>query len=306
MTLKASHNVTFSQESACGLTPCAAQDGQTIAPSGQGLAPVSLSARQAKEKDLLTSGTYGPPFIGLLESAALSLSLASNLQALTQMSGSTMYKLTWKVWGMPSGRSRSRLRASVRRISEIGLIGWPTPIATDGSKDARTIQGCQRELERKGRLSSLPAVATWNLLGWPTPTASNVKTAYQDAEKVIARKAAGRQSNLQDFACLAGWPTPAARDGRGGVSGRKIAQWQDINGYLGCNGADCGPGPVNGFWRSADWLYCRDGGWRPVKPGLKPLANGVAGRVGKLRAYGNAVNALAAEAFIKSYMAAVE
>ena len=46
--------------------------------------------------------------------------------------------------------------------------------------------------------------------GWPTPNASNVKNAYQDWEKVIARKEAGRQSNLQDFACLAGWPTPAA------------------------------------------------------------------------------------------------
>ena len=44
--------------------------------------------------------------------------------------------------------------------------------------------------------------------GWPTPNASNVKNAYQDWEKVIARKEAGRQSNLQDFACLAGWPTP--------------------------------------------------------------------------------------------------
>lgn len=44
--------------------------------------------------------------------------------------------------------------------------------------------------------------------GWPTPNASNVKNAYQDWEKVMARKNAGRQSNLQDFACLTGWTTP--------------------------------------------------------------------------------------------------
>ena len=50
------------------------------------------------------------------------------------------------------------------------------------------------------------------LIGWLTPTASNTKNAYQDAEKVIARKLAGRQSNLQDIACLAGWLTPTTID----------------------------------------------------------------------------------------------
>lgn len=73
--------------------------------------------------------------------------------------------------------------------------------------------------------------------------------------------------------------------------------------------ADSGPsrsgdstGPVNGFWRDADWLLCRDGKWRPVKPGVKPLVNGVAGRVGQLRAYGNAIVAPVAEAFIAAYL----
>lgn len=59
---------------------------------------------------------------------------------------------------------------------------------------------------------------------------------------------------------------------------------------------------VNGFWRDADWLFCHDGKWRPVKPGLKPLVNGLAGRVGQLRAYGNAIVAPVAEAFIEAYM----
>lgn len=60
--------------------------------------------------------------------------------------------------------------------------------------------------------------------------------------------------------------------------------------------------PTNGHWRDADWLFCRDGKWRPVKPGLKPLVNGVAGRVGQLRAYGNAIVAPVAEAFIAAYL----
>lgn len=61
-----------------------------------------------------------------------------------------------------------------------------------------------------------------------------------------------------------------------------------------------GPGPVNGFWRAADWLYCRDERWRPVEPGSFPLVDGAAARVGRLRAYGNAINAEAAWVFIEA------
>ncbi|ALD42906.1 methyltransferase [Serratia marcescens] len=62
------------------------------------------------------------------------------------------------------------------------------------------------------------------------------------------------------------------------------------------------PSPTNGFWRDADWLFCRDGKWRPVRPGSFPLVNGVTARVGRLRAYGNAINAEAAQTFINAYM----
>ena len=62
-------------------------------------------------------------------------------------------------------------------------------------------------------------------------------------------------------------------------------------------------GPTNGYWRDADWLYCRDGKWRPVEPGTFPLAHGAPARVGRLRAYGNAINAKAAQAFIECVMA---
>jgi DNA (cytosine-5)-methyltransferase 1 len=42
-------------------------------------------------------------------------------------------------------------------------------------------------------------------------------------------------------------------------------------------------------WDDPDWLYCRDGKWRPVESGTFPLADGVPARVGRLRAYGNAI-----------------
>lgn len=131
-----------------GHMPCAVWAGRTPALSGQAPAHASLSARQAKEKGLLTSGTYGPPCIGWSGSADLSLSLANNLQVLTLTTGSTLYKLTWKVWDMPSGRVRFRLRASVRRTSATELTGWPTPTASDHKG------GYQGGRVRNGKLST--------------------------------------------------------------------------------------------------------------------------------------------------------
>jgi DNA (cytosine-5)-methyltransferase 1 len=59
---------------------------------------------------------------------------------------------------------------------------------------------------------------------------------------------------------------------------------------------------TNGFWRDAEWIYCRDGKYRPVEPGTFPLASGITNRVGRLRGYGNALCSPQAQAFIESYM----
>jgi hypothetical protein len=60
--------------------------------------------------------------------------------------------------------------------------------------------------------------------------------------------------------------------------------------------------PLDGFWRDADWLFCRDGKWRPVEPGTFPLVHGISARVGRLRAYGNAIVPQVAAGMIAAYM----
>lgn len=268
-----------------GHMPCAVLAGRTSDQHGQAPAHANLSARQAKEKGLMTSGTYGPPCIGWSGSAALSSSLANNLQALTRMTGSTLYKLTWKRWAMPSGRARFRLRASVRRISETELIGWPTPTAN-----------AWKHPSNSGRQGGLNLQTAAQLSGWTTPSASDSRRGGQG----ITAGMSG--SSLAQLVKMAGWPTPTASDHKGGISWGADSQWENLHRPSGRSCTDSRPGPVNGFWRDADWLLCRDGKWRPVKPGLKPLVNGAASRVGRIRTYGNALNAEAATAFVRAYM----
>ena len=85
---------------------------------------------------------------------------------------------------------------------------------------------------------------------------------------------------------------------RRGVNGRKPVGLEHASSSVGAEY----PGPTNGEWGNADWLFCRDGKWRPVEPGTFPLAHGAAARVGRLRGYGNAINAEQAVAFIEAVM----
>jgi len=88
----------------------------------------------------------------------------------------------------------------------------------------------------------------------------------------------------------------------GGASGAGLA---GRAGEPGDDGAQQPPseragGAVGGFWADADWIPCRDGFLRPVEPGTFPLAHGAPSRVGRLRAYGNAIVPEVAAVFIRT------
>ena len=77
------------------------QGGQKTSLSGQGVFHATLSARQAREQGLMTSGTYGQRSFGFSSSVALQSSLASKLVQSLPLSGGISWHLTWKARTTP-------------------------------------------------------------------------------------------------------------------------------------------------------------------------------------------------------------
>ena len=72
-------------------------------------------------------------------------------------------------------------------------------------------------------------------------------------------------------------------------AGTENSAWSEQRTGAASSGESVWSCSTHGGWDDADWLFCRDGKWRPVEPGTFPLANGVPARVGRLRGYGNAI-----------------
>ena len=133
----------------------------------------------------------------------------------------------------------------------------------------------------------------------------------------------GMESPERQQVCGNRWMADLHGHGR-----HKAGQCVSATGDDGAERDDCtsprqpAAGPVNGLWGAADWLFCRDGKWRPVEPGTFPLVDGASARVGRgsahwhapagqegqghragrLKGYGNAINAEAATVFIESFL----
>lgn len=101
------------------------------------------------------------------------------------------------------------------------LSGWPTPDAQamnlTGSLETHLarVDALREKNGNNGAGPPLGIVA--RLTGWRTPNALPESRGglQTDPEKALERIASGHQVNLDDQACLAGWVTPQARDGKG-------------------------------------------------------------------------------------------
>lgn len=219
-TLKASPNAISSQESAAGLSPCNLQESVTKRGSGPEAHRASRSALPENSSDSLTPDTSRRYSSISSASAVLQSSLGNRLRRQLQNRGCAIYKLTWKEKTTPSGLPYSQLVASAHRTNATDFssarTNWPTPQAhdtcgaraprpkRDGNRNMNLLESYRHDLADVPYLlfSKAPEWAAW-----PSPCAQNgTVNGYKDPEKVIKRKEAGRQQNLQDVVILANQP----------------------------------------------------------------------------------------------------
>lgn len=125
-----------------------------------------------------------------------------------------------------------------------------------------------------------------------TGESSSDRLAHADGEQADAATAGGLH------------PYPGERGELGDASrkGLPIRQCEELPGEKQQQEGRTVEQPGNSFWTPLEWLPCRDGKYRPTKPGLFPLAHGTPRRVAKLRAIGNAIVAPLAAEFIRAYL----
>lgn len=196
MTLEITLRPTSLRELVHGHTHYVWRDGLTPARSGRVHAPASHSAQQESVAVQMTFDIFGPNGSVSSESAALQSSLVSRLRVRMASTGSTLFRLTWKVRVTPSRRSIFALRGSARRTSDSGSISWPTPQAFD-SKGMET-RNTPPDMSKGGHANLREKV---HLIAWPTPMA-NKQTPQQ------------REDFTPTLANVANWATPAERDYR--------------------------------------------------------------------------------------------
>lgn len=185
MTFGDIEDVISSAASESGITPSGSPDSPLTEKYGPLPAHANLSHRQAKAARLTTSGTYGPLSSGSSVSADLSYSLANRLIPLTDSLGSTLFTMTWKRVGTPSGRSLPLLRASVRPTDDTastGLQNWHTPDAKPERPNSNS--NCVNVVPGLGNQAQLTAPLAAS--AWPTPQALEQK---ESSEAKVARGA---------------------------------------------------------------------------------------------------------------------
>ena len=127
---------------------------------GQEAPHVSLSPQQENKKEKTMNDTSGLSSLISLESANLQRSLVSRLQQLSDMDGSTIYKLTLREKVTPQQRQYYQLVASARTTKGTDSSSWPTPTHHNAKEG-----GYPGELTR----NTIPLGAMKHMVAWATP-----------------------------------------------------------------------------------------------------------------------------------------
>ena len=201
-----------------------------------------------------------------------------------------------------------------------------------GSVGNTDCEGLERSERQRAREERPPAERT----GRPCSVANT-----EGKRSEVWTEAGGRSGESDDSgeACgvadADGGNTSAKRKQRSGINGQSQ---EDANPLRLANGRQRGcddeelprPGPTNGRWADADWIFCTDGKWRAVEHGTFPLVYGKTqplsrsladelpagmgpggdscastneARTMRLRGYGNAIVVEQAAAFIRAAQA---
>jgi hypothetical protein len=213
------------------------------------------------------------------------------------------------------------------------MAGWPTPTAVDRVRNEETLAKCAAFRKRNANQNTVPMYLgeVASMAGWPTPTVGNAQGSQmaKDASSTGRRPDGSKATvSLNQVASMAGWNTPRATDGSNGgpnqaggalpADAAKVAgwatpstrDWKDTGGEPGRLDPDetrpvAATGDAGGgAWSDFYLVPCLDGKARRVGSGLFPLAHGATARVGRLRAYGNAIVPQVAAEFVTAWQEA--
>lgn len=236
----------------------------------------------------------------------------ANLPAASVGAPHQRHRLWWVAYSASDGReqgaedvrSRQPLAADGRGMGDADGAGPCTgnestavarhrgPALADGSRLADT--GCERDERRRvgGELREAPGAAEEE---GDQRQRSREATHDRGADDRMADadgpRRRPRRATKERSPSRRGNEGGADRLGDAAVEGRQVGAgtWS--------------PGAAGGSpWETAVTTGCADGRVRRVEPGICPLAHGVPGRVGRLRAYGNAIVPQVAVEFIKACM----
>jgi len=175
MSSKGLHDVTSSPASEDGSSPLIGPDSRESGLFGQALVPASRSAISGFTKASTTSAMCGRLGGISSPSADLQRSLASRLQAKTDLNGSPEYLLSWKLLDIKSREPICVLRASPRPTPEVGFIGELRDLDQTPTKPPASSPALFAAIGLTSKSFVSTVAPTVAVTGWITPTARDYK-----------------------------------------------------------------------------------------------------------------------------------